>query len=29
LLGPFTAGIREHEAIQPFSAELSALSNRK
>ncbi len=29
LLGPFTAGIREHEAMQPFSAELSALSNRK
>jgi glycerol-3-phosphate O-acyltransferase len=29
LLGPFTAGIREREAIQPFSAELSALSNLK
>jgi glycerol-3-phosphate O-acyltransferase len=29
LLGPFTAAIREHEAIQPFSAEHSALSSRK
>lgn len=29
LLGPFTAGIREREPIQPFSAELSALSNLK
>jgi len=29
LLGPFTAGIREREAIQPFSVELSALSIRR
>ena len=29
LLGPFTAEIREREAMQPFSAELSALSSRK
>jgi glycerol-3-phosphate O-acyltransferase len=29
LLGPFSAGIRAREAIQPFSAELRALSNLK
>jgi len=29
LLGPFTAEIREREAIQPFSAELRALSKLK
>jgi hypothetical protein len=29
LLGPFTAGIREREATQPFSAELKALSTRR
>jgi glycerol-3-phosphate O-acyltransferase len=29
LLGPFTAGIQEREALQPFSAELNALSSRR
>jgi glycerol-3-phosphate O-acyltransferase len=29
LLGPFTAGIREREATQPFSAEMNALSSRR
>jgi hypothetical protein len=29
LLGPFTAGIREREALQPFSAEHDALSSRR